>query len=164
MRIALYVRHGSEADPSGLMKLARRRGCKVYLPVVGHRSEMEFVRYDEGHTLRVNRFGILEPVRRAHRRAPVLHLDIVFVPLLAVDDHGTRLGSGQGFYDRRLHHLRAGRRWRRPQLIGVAYECQRIVYLAPAPWDVPLDGVLTERNFYAVKTLAKTQTPQPSQT
>jgi len=150
MRVAAYLRHGSEADPLAIVKLARRRGCSIYLPVIANyrRAQMEFVRYDEGRKLRTNRFGILEPVRVAHTRIAVRQLDLVFLPLLAIDDEGSRLGSGLGFYDRRLQHLRAGRQWRRPVLIGVAYEFQRVAHLMPEHWDVPLDGIVTESSYY----------------
>jgi hypothetical protein len=70
---------------------------------------------------------------------------------LGVDAHGTRLGTGAGFYDRCLHHLRAGRRWRRPRLIGVAYDFQRVAALAAGAWDVPLDALLTEKDFHSFK-------------
>ena len=127
----MYLRYGSEADPSALITLARRRHCKVYVPVIRNyrRCEMAFVRYDDAAPLRRNRFGIFEPTQRAIRRSAVGWLDLVFLPLLAVDPRGSRLGSGLGFYDRALHHLRTGRRWRRPVLIGIAYEFQRVEHL-----------------------------------
>jgi 5-formyltetrahydrofolate cyclo-ligase len=69
------------------------------------------------------------------------------VPLLAFDDRGSRLGSGAGFYDRCLAHLHAERQWRRPKLIGVGYEFQRVAQLLPQRWDIPLDAVITEQCF-----------------
>lgn len=84
---------------------------------------------------------------------PVRRLDVILLPLVAVDARGWRLGSGAGFYDRSLAHLRYGRRWRRPRLIGVAYEFQRVAQLEPQPWDVPLDAVVTERGFYPTARL-----------
>ena len=112
---------------------------------------MEFVRYCARHPLRPNRYGIPEPERGASPRIAVRRLDLVLVPLVAFDARGRRLGSGAGFYDRCLQHLRAGRRWRRPKLIGVGYEFQRVAALAPATWDVPLDALLTEKGLYASK-------------
>ena len=155
-RIAVYLRHGSEADPSALITLARQRHCKVYVPVIRNyrRREMVFVRYDDAAPLRRNRFGIFEPTQGVTRRSAVGGLDLVFLPLLAVDPHGSRLGSGLGFYDRALHHLRTGRGWRRPALIGVAYEFQRVDHLEPERWDIPLDALITERDFYPLHPAA----------
>jgi 5-formyltetrahydrofolate cyclo-ligase len=147
-RIAVYLPYGGEADPSALVAVARRRGCLLYLPVItDYRSHrMSFHLYDQQGALRENRYGILEPAARD--ALPTVRLDLVFAPLVAFDDRGFRLGSGAGFYDRALHRLRAGRRWRRPRLIGLGYEFQRVTTLDSAQWDVPLDGVLTEKNFY----------------
>ena len=58
---------------------------------------------------------------------------------------------GAGFYDRCLQHLRAGRRWRRPKLIGLCYELQRVAQLDARAWDVPLDALLTEKDLYLLK-------------
>ena len=112
---------------------------------------MEFRRYARDTRLRPNRYGIGEPQRGAAPRIAARHLDLVLVPLVAVDAHGTRLGTGAGFYDRCLQHLRAGRRWRRPKLIGLSYEFQRVGPLAAGDWDVPLDALLTEKGFYPLQ-------------
>jgi 5-formyltetrahydrofolate cyclo-ligase len=152
-RIALYVAHDHEADPHLIAGLARRNGCRVYLPAIVdyRRRRMEFRLCTGDMPLRPNRFGIPEPQRTAPRIA-VRHLDLILLPLVGVDARGTRLGTGAGFYDRCLHHLRAGRRWRRPRLIGVAYEFQRVAALAAGPWDVPLDALLTEKDLHSFKS------------
>jgi 5-formyltetrahydrofolate cyclo-ligase len=152
-RVAVYVAHDSEADPSAIVRLARRNRCKLYLPAIAdYRSRrMEFRRYERDTRLRPNRYGIAEPERGAGPRIAVRHLDLVLLPLVAVDARGTRLGTGAGFYDRCLQHLRAGRRWRRPKLIGLGYEFQRVANLAARAWDVPLDALLTEKGLYASK-------------
>lgn len=148
-RIAVYFAYGHEADLQHVIALARRRGCLLYLPVITdfRHCRMRFVRYQADSVMRVNRYGIAEPDPRHAEIIPVRQLDLVLLPLVAFDACGWRLGSGAGFYDRSLHHLRIGRRWRKPKLIGVGYECQRVTRLQPDRWDVPLDGMLTERGL-----------------
>jgi 5-formyltetrahydrofolate cyclo-ligase len=148
-RIAVYLAYGHEADLRRVIDVAHRRGCLLYLPVITdfRRSRMRFVRYRTDSVMRVNRYGIAEPRWRHAEAIPVRKLDLILLPLVAFDERGWRLGSGAGFYDRSLHHLRAGRRWRRPKLIGVGYECQRVARLHADRWDVPLDGMLTERGL-----------------
>jgi 5-formyltetrahydrofolate cyclo-ligase len=150
--IAVYAAHDAEADPSAIVSLARRNGCALYLPAIAdyRRRRMEFRRYSRDTRLRPNRYGIAEPERGTPRVA-VRQLDLVLLPLVAVDPSGTRLGTGAGFYDRCLQHLRTGRRWRRPKLIGLGYEFQRVGQLAARSWDVPLDALLTEKDLYALK-------------
>ncbi len=148
-RIAAYHAYGHEADASQLIERAWRRGCEVFLPVITHvrTSRMEFFRFMPDMALRTNAFGIPEPDPARTPRICPRHLDIVFMPLVAFDARGWRLGSGAGYYDRRMHHLKAGRRWRRPKLIGIAYAQQRVERLLPSEWDIPLAAVITEHAF-----------------
>ncbi|HEY5810407.1 MAG TPA: 5-formyltetrahydrofolate cyclo-ligase [Povalibacter sp.] len=149
-RIAVYLPYRHEIDLNPVIAVARRRGCLLYAPAIVDMKarRMEFVAFVAGAPRRRNRFGILEPDHRTAPRLNVLQLDLILLPLVAVDARGWRLGSGAGFYDRRLKHLRAHRRWRRPILVGVAYDFQRVPHIEPNPWDVPLDAVITERGFY----------------
>jgi 5-formyltetrahydrofolate cyclo-ligase len=141
-RVAVYFAYGHEADLEHVIALARRRRCALYLPLITD--------FRRDSAMRINRYGIAEPDPRHAAIIPARHLDVVLLPLVGFDSHGWRLGSGAGFYDRSLHHLREHRRWRRPKLIGVGYECQRVARLQPDRWDVPLDGMLTERGFQRI--------------
>jgi 5-formyltetrahydrofolate cyclo-ligase len=149
LRIAAYLPCAGEADTGPLLKRARTLHCDLFLPTVisARRSMMRFVRYSRSSSLQRNLFGILEPRYVACAAIAPLELDLIFVPLLAFDDSGWRLGSGAGFYDRCLRHLHAERYWRRPKLIGIAYEFQHVAQLQPQRWDIPLDGVITEQCF-----------------
>jgi 5-formyltetrahydrofolate cyclo-ligase len=55
-----------------------------------------------------------------------------------------RLGMGGGYYDRAFAFRHLRKSWRGPQLIGIAYELQRVPVIEPAPHDVKLDAVVTE--------------------
>ncbi len=70
------------------------------------------------------------------------------MPLVGFDSCGHRLGMGAGFYDRALRpRLDRTQSFRRPRLIGIAYSVQQVERLEPAPWDVALDLVVTERGI-----------------
>jgi 5-formyltetrahydrofolate cyclo-ligase len=86
-------------------------------------------------------WGVLQPPAAAEALAP----DVVLVPLVAADRHGTRIGHGKGHYDRALAHLReAGRVF----AIGLGWESQILDDLIPPdPWDIPLDAVATPREW-----------------
>jgi 5-formyltetrahydrofolate cyclo-ligase len=148
MRIAAYLSHGNEVDLQPLLRVALRLGCHCYLPRIQSKRTfvMQFAPYVPGMRLRKNCYGIAEPDAGAPH-IPVRHLDLVFVPLVAFDDHGSRLGSGAGFYDRCFGFLNQGRQWRRPRLIGVAYDFQQVSQLPTAAWDVPLDAVITPKQL-----------------
>jgi 5-formyltetrahydrofolate cyclo-ligase len=55
---------------------------------------------------------------------------------------------GGGYYDRAFGFLNSRKRWKKPRLMGLAYELQRSRTLTAAPWDVNLDAVATERAVY----------------
>ena len=55
---------------------------------------------------------------------------------------------GGGYYDRTFAFARTSPATRRPRLVGVAYELQRLTLIERAAWDVPIDAVVTEAGVY----------------
>ncbi|MBB3143049.1 5-formyltetrahydrofolate cyclo-ligase [Halomonas organivorans] len=148
-RVALYLPNDGEIDPTHLMPWLNGRGARVYLPVLRPLSHnaLWFVHYHAGTPMVTNRFGIPEPCTRhgAHRarRMSAWALDLILMPLVGFDDEGQRIGMGGGFYDRTLAFTRGA--GPRPRLIGLAHDCQRVERLPVAPWDVPLDAIVSDR-------------------
>jgi len=147
-RIGFYMPAKGELDCLPLLDRALWLGAECYLPVVPQRSQKKlwFTRLGDGRYWSVNRYGIAEYGQRQDRYRAA-RLDLLFLPLLGFDARGYRVGMGGGYYDASLAHLARQRRWRRPKLIGLAYACQEVAGFSPDPWDVPLDGVLTETGF-----------------
>lgn len=78
-----------------------KRSNTVCVPVSNFDSKsMEHTIVDEHIQFQENSLGIPEPVYGTN--AKVEDIQVVIVPLLAVDQHGNRLGYGKGFYDRFL--------------------------------------------------------------
>jgi len=149
-RVALYLPADGEIDTVPLLRLLRRLKRRCFLPVLrgAPHYALWFVEVRPGDRLKANRFRILEPSIRRRKPAPAWGLDLILLPLVGFDGRGNRLGMGGGYYDRTLAFLRRRRHWRRPKLIGLAHECQRVDELAANPWDIPLDGVATEAAIY----------------
>lgn len=63
-------------------------------------SEMIHYLLTDGTKIRKNEYNIPEPVDGIE--VPDSKIDVVFVPLLAFDEKGHRVGYGKGFYDRFL--------------------------------------------------------------
>ncbi len=148
-RIGFYMPAKGELDITTLLTRARAMRVNCFLPVVplARQRVLGFTRLTERDDWTHNRYGIPEhavwrPKVRARR------LDILFMPLLGFDRQGYRMGMGGGYYDSSLAFLKQRKVWRRPFLIGVAFEAQRVEVLPVDPWDVPLDAVLTERQVY----------------
>jgi 5-formyltetrahydrofolate cyclo-ligase len=148
--IAVYLPSDGEIDPQPLIQYLRSLGKHLYLPVLVSFSarRLWFSPYSPGDRLVLNRYGIPEPERVHHRRIKPVALDLVLTPLVGFDDRGHRLGMGGGYYDRAFGFLNSRKRWKKPRLMGLAYELQRSRTLTAAPWDVNLDAVATERAVY----------------
>jgi 5-formyltetrahydrofolate cyclo-ligase len=148
-RIGLYMPAKGEIDVLPLLNRALWLGIHCYLPVVpGHRSRrLWFARLGDGPHWSLNRFDIPEYGQQL-RKIRAAALDILFLPMLGFDERGYRIGMGGGFYDASLAYLQHRHVWRRPRLVGVAFEAQKQARLPTEAWDVPLDMVLTERRIY----------------
>jgi|SRR5882672_6616729 len=146
-RIAIYSAVHGELSTAPLRQIAESRGCQVFLPRVsrGRGFHMTFVPLRK--PWRANRYGVPEPLH-VHGALPARWLDVVVVPLVAFDASGTRLGSGAGYYDRALAHLALRNDWRRPLVVGYAYDFQRVESLERKRWDVPMHLVVTDRHVY----------------
>jgi 5-formyltetrahydrofolate cyclo-ligase len=131
--IGAYHPMRSEIDPMpGLAALAAL-GAGLCLPcIVSAGAPLVFRRWSPGDPLHPGPFGTREP-----GGAEVVP-DLLFVPLLAFDSMGYRLGYGGGFYDRTLAALG-------PELraAGLAFAAQEVAMVPRGPHDQPLHAVLT---------------------
>ena len=153
--VSLYLPMDGEIDPRLLLRAAQRRGKATYLPVLNAwpRTRMVFQRVRPGEKFKPNRFRIPEPrINRAKQRR-IWALDLVLMPLVGFDDEGGRLGMGGGFYDRSLAYRARRSTWRKPVLLGLAHECQKVERLAQASWDVPLQGTVSDKRGYLAQAL-----------
>jgi 5-formyltetrahydrofolate cyclo-ligase len=146
-RIGFYLPNGGEFDSHPVLNQALLMQRECYLPLVPRRGRiLRFGRFNRNTRMTTNRYGIAEPVDARPIRAR--QLDLLLIPLVGFDQQGYRLGMGGGYYDATLAFMHHRRLWRKPRLVGVAYECQRVAMLPHDPWDMPLDAVLTERQLY----------------
>lgn len=146
-RIGFYLPQHGEFDIRPLMNQALWMGRECSLPVLPRRGRtMRFGRVRAGSRMLPNRYGIPEPQDLQPLRAR--QLDLLLMPLVGFDTAGHRLGMGGGYYDATLAFMRHRRHWRKPRLVGVAFEFQRVDALPHDPWDMPLDAVLTEKCLY----------------
>ena len=143
--IAFYLPNDGEIDPTPLLRCMEQRGKCCYLPrlFADGQNRVWFLRYRSGDKLYKNRFGIPEP--SIHQPAmPAWALQTVLMPLVGFDRKGNRLGMGGGFYDRSFAFKRTlGKA--RPLLLGLAHGLQEVDDLPFAEWDVPVDGIATDK-------------------
>ena len=142
-RVALYLPFDRETDTAALIAAARRRGGRVFVPVIVDRRHSRIRFYPLDGKTRRGVFGIAVPSSLA-RPLPSRWLNLIVIPLVGVDTAGRRLGMGGGFYDRALDFRRRRRHWAGPHLVGLAFDCQRTDSHFAEPWDLSLDSLATE--------------------
>jgi 5-formyltetrahydrofolate cyclo-ligase len=144
-RIGIYSSMSQELGTQPLLTLALERGCDVFLPrIASLRSRtMRFVRFND--LGRQHALGMHEPY--GHEILGARFLDTIFVPAVALDRHGARLGHGIGFYDRTLAFRRLRDHWRGPRLVGLAYHFQVVPQVPVTATDVFMDTIVTDRGI-----------------
>jgi 5-formyltetrahydrofolate cyclo-ligase len=136
--IAGYLAFGSEVNITAMMEWLDASGKAVALPAVADRATpLAFRQWTPGDPLETASFGFLQPLAAAQQAVPTL----ILVPLVGFDRAMNRLGQGAGHYDRAFQSLPHARR------LGIAWSVQEVAQLPIDPWDVPLDAVLTEKEW-----------------
>lgn len=144
--IAAYWPVRGEVDIRPALKQLSASERQIYLPRVDplQTGKMSFVVWDPSNPdTELNRYGIPEPENINPQ--PAEAMDLVLAPLVAFCPQGGRLGAGAGYYDRACAKLDRNHTW----FIGLAYGFQTVEGLPQEPWDVPLDGIITEQGIIA---------------
>ncbi len=128
-----YVRQEPNLDPLFHLELYRWGVPRC----VGQELNWHF--YHPSDPLVKGRFGIREPQPEAPI-CPVEQVDLIFVPAVACDHRGYRLGYGGGFYDRLFQQPQ----WRNIPKVGIIFDFAFVPEVPVEAWDIPLDGVCTE--------------------
>jgi len=86
----------------------------------------------------IHRLGFPQPVESSEVIPPSV-VDAAFVPGLAFDLRGNRLGRGRGYYDHLISELRED-----VVLVGVALERRLFDEIPVEEHDIPMDCIVTE--------------------
>lgn len=149
--IMIYIPFRSELDTTLLIEWCWRTGIKVIVPrCVKESRAMELYLLQAWDELVPGAYGIKEPDPVTVKRWDLAEQlpDIVFVPGLAFDASGGRLGYGGGYYDRfhdLLKETAAEQGQRFPLWIGLGYEAQWIDHVPMDEHDAAVDAVITEQ-------------------
>lgn len=146
MNIALFLSQDGELDTQQCIEyLWQTENHQVFLPVLETHEDlhMAFVAYTPQSIMKNNQFGILEPDEPHKHHLTGEKIDLVLMPLVGFDSEGNRLGMGGGYYDRSFS-FKINQANQKPLLIGWAHSCQQVDKLPKEPWDVPLNGIITE--------------------
>lgn len=136
--------HNGEIDTQLFSRYLRYLvpGLQIAYPVINFSDcSMQAFLTDEETEVRDNFYSIAEPVNGI----PIepTDIDVVFVPLLAFDEEGYRVGYGKGFYDRFLKLCRND-----VVTIGFSYFAAVDKIEDTNQFDVPLNYCITPQHLY----------------
>ena len=110
----------------------------ISLPKISVNSQMNFFKWSTKDPLKINQYGIPEPITNK-----VIYPDILLVPLVAYDKNLNRIGYGGGFYDRYINRIK---KIKKIITIGLAYSFQKVEKIPIDKYDIKLDFIITEKN------------------
>ena len=134
-----YYPSNYDIDDLAILDLLEKKNFKVSLPIIKKDNQMNFYRWSRSDPLRVNKFGIPEPVS-----SKIFYPDILLVPLVTYDNNLNRLGYGGGYYDRYIEKLEKTKKIIK---IGLAFSFQKILSIPIDQYDKRLDFIFTEKEI-----------------
>lgn len=140
--IAFCMPIRAEADCRPLVEHLIALGWQAAMPVVRETdAPLEFRGWTPDAPMATDPYGI--PIPAA---GPLVHPDVILLPLVAFDAAGYRLGYGGGYFDRTLAVMQP-----RPLAVGVGFDLGVVADIRPERHDVPLDLIVTESGIRWVK-------------
>jgi len=141
--VALFAPLPSEPDIQPLVEEAWAQGKRVVMPLMIRRQPKPELDWHEvtgwDDVVLPGPHGLREPDPLRCPRVPLAQIDCAFIPGLAFDEAGVRLGRGGGFYDAFLDAAPVTL----PR-IGLMFSCQRVALVPREPHDQALPCVVTE--------------------
>jgi 5-formyltetrahydrofolate cyclo-ligase len=140
--IFLPITSKKEIDTSFILSILQGKDKNIVLPKIMENNGLSHYLLTDSTVLRTNAWGIPEPVDGLE--VPLSKIDVVFVPLLAFDLNGNRVGYGKGFYDVFLKECR-------PQVVKVGLSLFEAVEEISDfhSNDVSLDLCVTPQHVYS---------------
>ena len=134
-----YYPSNYEIDDLAILDLLEKKNFKVSLPIIKKDNQMNFYSWSINDPLKINKFGIPEPVS-----SKIFYPDILLVPLVAYDVNLNRLGYGGGYYDRYIERIE---KIKKIIKIGLAFSFQKISSIPINQYDKKLDFIVTEKGI-----------------
>ncbi|MBZ9629015.1 5-formyltetrahydrofolate cyclo-ligase [Psychroflexus sp. CAK57W] len=138
--IFLSIAKHKEINTEYLLQIIFGKDANVVVPKVKD-TELKHYLLTDSTKLKLSKWGIPEPEKGIEIGAE--HLDVVFMPLLAYDKTGNRIGYGKGFYDKFLSACR-------PETlkIGLSFFEPEDQNIEASKHDIKLDYCVSPKSIY----------------
>jgi 5-formyltetrahydrofolate cyclo-ligase len=139
----LSIKEQNEVDTECILHLLQGKDKEIIISKSDFETlEMQHYLLTDNTKIKKNGYNIPEPINGLE--VPTSAIDVVFVPLIAFDKKGNRVGYGKGFYDKFLSECK-------PEAIKIGlsfYEPEEIISDFYEN-DVKLDYCVTPTKVYA---------------
>ncbi len=134
-----YYPSNYEIDDLHILEFFEKKNYNISLPTIRKNNKMDFFKWSNNDPLKINKYGIPEPVS-----TKIIYPDILLVPLVGYDNDLNRLGYGGGFYDRYLEKID---KIKKIMKIGLGFSYQKLKNVPINQYDKKLDFIITEKKI-----------------
>lgn len=143
----LSISEKREVDTQTILHILQGKDKNIVLSKADFKSgKMHNYLLTDATVIKKNDWGIPEPVEGIEISPE--KIEVVFIPLLAFDKQGNRIGYGKGFYDRFLSECA-----KNVIKVGLSFYEADANLPEMRPEDVPLDFCVTPNKIYDFKNL-----------
>ncbi len=137
----LTIESKKEIDTSFIINILMGKDKEIVIPKINEDNSLSHFLLTDNTKIVPNKYGIPEPFNGIS--IPVNAIEVVFVPLLAYDVLGNRIGYGKGFYDQFLKECK-------PDVIkiGLSFFEAESTFNCVENHDMKLDYVVTPIMYY----------------
>ncbi len=142
----LSIPSKKEINTEFLLHILQGRDKSIIVPkVTVGTPNMTHILLQDNTALKLSNYGVPEPFSGIEIQAS--QIEVVFIPLLAYDKTGNRLGYGKGYYDRFLNQCS-------PEAIFIGLSFFESEELIPSEeTDIPLHFCITPKKIYNFKKM-----------
>ena len=145
--VMFYLSYGSEVVTDTMIASALDEDKTVVVPAIQNPGDgnMFAVKISRLEDCYQSVYGIRQPEINHEDIVEKDEIDLVFVPGIAFDYDGFRMGYGKGYFDRWLAGIPF------EKTIGLAYDFQITEKMPIGKYDLPVGMVITEKRIIQIK-------------
>lgn len=142
--VLCYISLDDEICTDEIVRVLLDSGKRVGAPYcVDNNGNMDFYYITDFDDLRIQSFGVREPVIEKCKKVTSFDNTIIILPGLCFDPNGNRLGYGKGYYDRflQIHSLIS---------VGLCYNSLIVKKVPTDMYDKKADIIVTENDIIRI--------------
>jgi 5-formyltetrahydrofolate cyclo-ligase len=145
--VMFYLSYGSEVMTDAMISSSIEEDKTVAVPAIqtpgdGKMFAVKLLRLEDAYQ---SVYGIRQPEINREDMLEKGEIDLVFVPGIAFDYEGFRVGYGKGYFDRWLEGIPP------EKAVGIAYDFQLTDKMPAGKYDLPVGVIVTEKRIIQIK-------------